>query len=56
MSSSTDIQQYDFPEHWSEWAEGEIMYGRWKNWLNRMTPERLAQEKTRQKKYAQDHK
>ena len=60
MSSSTDVQQYDFPAHWSEWTKGEIMHGRWKNWLNRMTPERLAQQQAydseRGKKYYQDHK
>ena len=60
MSSLTDVQQYNFPAHLSELTKGEIMYGRWKNWLNHMTPERLAQqrayERERGKKYYQDHK
>ena len=60
MSSTTDVQQYNFSAHWSEWTRGEIMYGRWKNWLNRMTPERLAQQRAydneRGKRYYQEHK
>ncbi len=54
MVSNTEAM--DIPEHFSEWYKGELLHGPYKNWINRMTPERFEQYKAHKKQYAQDNK
>ena len=53
MISSTDPP---FGSTFAPWTFSVMEHGYWKTWLNSMSPERLAQEKERHKKYHQDHK
>ena len=57
MSSSTDPP---FGSTLSAWTLSEMKHGRWKTWLNSMSPERLAQQRAydneRGKRYYQEHK